>query len=153
MTRKPQEELFSSTALTFPSYTSSSSVIPFERSRESVQAARKIGEEGYKQRLVIAEEESKTNAANYAQAHIRVTATQAFVSCAEQLWELKTAPGRDPELQAYVDQFADHALRSAGTHILAATQAGGSRINAEVDRSLYVATEEERRGLLARLRR
>ncbi len=152
MTRKPQEDLFSSTALALPAYTPSSSLVPLERSRELVKAERKVSEEAHKQRLVIAEQQGKTSVAIAAQAQIRVAAAQAFVSCAESIWEIQKSPGRDPGLQVYVDQFADHTLRAAGTHILAATNIGASRINAEVDRPLYVSTEEERRGLLARLR-
>jgi hypothetical protein len=152
VTQKKSDDVFSPAALA-PSLRTSNTTgtLAFERSRALTKAERKSNDEYHKQVLVIAEQEQKTREAQRAVGSLRVSAVQAFAETAETVWAVKSAAGRDADVQRYVDHFCDQSVRAAGTHIHEATNVGSERILDEVGRSLYVPTEEERRGFWARL--
>lgn len=145
-----QDDLFSSSALVLPSLAPTTNMVPFEPSRELSKAERKVREEAHKQSLVIQEQAQKTREVNRAIGQLRVEGMQLFTECAESIWAVKSASGRDPVLQGYVDQFADRSIRDCAMDIYTATGIGVSRITEEGGRSLYITTEEERHGWLAR---
>lgn len=73
-----------------------------------------------------------------------------FDSTAGFLFDLK-AQSRSKEHQEYVNEFTQRQLSMLGKHILGAIAVGSQQIATEMGRSLYFATEEERRGFWQRV--
>jgi pantothenate synthetase len=153
MARKQGDDLFAAMPLAVPTHASMGmAAASADRNRELTRAEKKGTDEFYKQLQVIEQQRRKTHEAQRALASLRYSALQSFTEMSESIWALKTAPGRDPALQVYVDHFSDQNIRVGGTSIHEVTNIGSERIIDEVGRSLYFPTEEERRGFFAWLR-
>jgi hypothetical protein len=151
MSPKRQDDLFPTTALVPLEHQFSTTLASSVRTRSLDKAERWIVGESHKQQLVIHEQQHKTEVAQQAIATIHERGFREFTAAADDIWEMRTPNGRDPELQRHIDHVAAQTIQSAGGSIHAVTRRSAELILEQTGNSLYRETSEHK-GLLARLR-
>ena len=102
------------------------------------RAEKRSAVEARKQLQVIEQERRKTIAAIQAAAEIQHSGFTTFVDTGERMWAVCSAPGRDKELQFYIDAYFDRSIKKTGAYLEMVSDQGVGAIAATVSRSTYV---------------
>ena len=114
---------------------------------QTIAESRKLG-------LVLTAESVRVQYANVKMREIFEQLMTTYAQTVEDIEEARASSGLRPEVQAFVDEFAEHLMERSGRLYLGVVETAVHNIGMHVDRSLYFEDQvviEERRGFWRRL--
>jgi hypothetical protein len=134
-----------------PGLETDTSLTPFQANRKLARAERKVIAEFHKEQLIMDATAKKTIYGETKIGELHQHTAAEFDGTVGFILGIKNEPGRTVEHQAYIDAFSHRQVQMLAGHLSGALDIGATNIGIEVQRSLFFADEEERRGFFARL--
>jgi hypothetical protein len=128
--------------------TANTSLVPWDSRRPLTKAGKRLVEEAHKQRLVIDIITTKARFGASMIGKIHEHGGITFNEATSCLMEIKDQPGRNPQHQAYIDQFTEHQVQLLARQLLAVIDVSATGIGVEVHRDPH--PPERPAGLLKR---
>ena len=133
--------------------TANTSIVPHAGGRAQEKRERQIIEISNEQRIVMEHTSYKAQLGMVMVEKIQEQGIHTFSETAAYILEIKNQPGRDTELQTYINQFSLRQTQILAQQVLGIIDVAGTGIGMEVHRPLYPEREEptDRPGFFRRI--
>ena len=122
--------------------TANTSIVPQAGGRAPEKRERQIIDISNEQRIVMEHTSYKAQLGMAMLEKIQEHAIHTFSETAAYIMAIKNRPGRDSELQTYINQFSLRQTQILAQQVLGIIDVAGTGIGMEVHRSLYPEPEE-----------